>query len=484
MSFYWNMKFVYNLLFCSLITSTFVKAQIPITSLLKSNYYLVSDKTIKGQIQPSFFEERISSEIVIEHRDSMVVERFIRFKEKGKTESQFSRKHQMHSTEIKHWKDNVSWIDLNRNKETQTGLLCGKKGTIIKVKLPQRNPQIPATEIYKLENDSTWFIVFKPELNAIELECSGNSQRRYMLGHVFEKMGNITPNTSLGNRLNKQFSIGDRLQILYTTELIDATGKYFIHQPDQVLEYTLLQKGYDSGNEQVVFSTWIHHLQSGTREYFGESTILIFDDGITIGNDRMIGDTLYSNQLKIMSPSNNEILHPFYPLLNLFDPLMIGYWNETDTLKNNAITCNCFWTNNYPGRVCWLPEFPIMWIDNGESSIGKIVYMKKDSTLLGEEYKIPKITSLHIDEISLYKNELSLKIFSEKSTTIKFTIFNQSGVEIKLDKSTIDLKSGLTQFSYLLPNIQVNETIQIKLNSNDKKQELIQEFRIMSRENN
>jgi hypothetical protein len=181
MSFYWNMKFVYNLLFCSLITSTFVKAQIPITSLLKSNYYLVSDKTIKGQIQPSFFEERISSEIVIEHRDSMVVERFIRFKEKGKTESQFSRKHQMHSTEIKHWKDNVSWIDLNRNKETQTGLLCGKKGTIIKVKLPQRNPQIPATEIYKLENDSTWFIVFKPELNAIELECSGNSQRRYML---------------------------------------------------------------------------------------------------------------------------------------------------------------------------------------------------------------------------------------------------------------------------------------------------------------
>lgn len=478
------MKLILNLLFCSVITNIFVKAQIPITSLLRSNFYLVSDKLDKGQIQPIFFEERTSSEFVIEQGDSMLVEQFIRFKEKGEILSQFSRKHQLHSTKIKHWKDNLSWIDLNRTKETQTGFICGKKGTIIKVKLPQRNPQIPATEIYKLENDSTWFIVYKPELNAIEVECSGNSQRRYMLGHIFENMGNVTPNSSLGNRLNKQFSIGDRLQILYTTELIDSSGKYFIHQPDQIVEYTIVQKRNDSGYELVVFSTWIQHLNSGTREYLGESIISIFEDGITIGNDRVVGDTLYTNQLKIMPPLNNEVLHPFYPLLNLYDPLILGYWNETDTLKNNSITYNCFWTNNFPGRVCWLPEFPIMWTDNGESSMGKIVYMKKDSTLLGEEYKIPKINTLHIAEISFYKNELSLKIFSEKSTTIKFSVFNQSGGEIKLDKATIDLKSGLTQFSYLLPNIQVNETIQIKLNSNDKKQELFQEFRIISRENN
>ena len=63
-------------------------AQIPITSLLKSNYFLVSDKTKQNeQVKPSYFEERISSETRIEHHDSYVIERFNRFKEKGKTES-------------------------------------------------------------------------------------------------------------------------------------------------------------------------------------------------------------------------------------------------------------------------------------------------------------------------------------------------------------------------------------------------------------
>ena len=68
-------------------------AQIPITSLLKSNYFLVSEKTkFQEQVKPSYFEERISSEKRIEHRDSFVIERFIRFKEKGITESEYTRK--------------------------------------------------------------------------------------------------------------------------------------------------------------------------------------------------------------------------------------------------------------------------------------------------------------------------------------------------------------------------------------------------------
>ena len=458
-------------------------AQVPITSLLKSNYFLVSEKSPSGQIQPSFFEERISSEFVIDHRDSMVVERFICFKEKGKSESQYSRKHKLHSDEIKHWKDNALWIELNRKKVSQSGVLCGKQGKIIQVIIPQNNPKIPATEIYKLENDSTWFIVYKPELNAIELECSGNLQRRYMLGHIFENMGNVKPNNSLGNRISKQFSIGDRLQILYRTEIIDSTGKYFINQHDQILEHTILKIGNEAGLENFTFSTWIKNIKSNTNEYAGETTISLFDGGLTIGNDKAIIDTIYTSMLKIMPTKEEEIFHPFFPLLNLYNPLIIGYWNESDSINNKTITCNCFWTNNYPGRVCWLPEFPIMWTDNGESSIGKIVYVKKDSTQIGEEYRIPKNASQHIDEISLFKNELSLKIYSEKLTSIQLSIYNQSGDEVKLDKSTIDLKEGLSQCSYLLPNIQANESIQIKLNSNDMKQELIQEYRIMSREN-
>ena len=198
----------------------------------------------------------------------------------------------------------------------------------------------------------------------------------------------------------------------------------------------------------------------------------------------MIGDTLFKSQLKIMPTSNQEIIHPFYPLVNLFDPLMIAYWNETETLKNKTITYNCFLTNNYPGRICWLPDFPIFWNDNGESIQGHIVYYKKDTIQVGEEYSIPTHTELHIDEINLYKNELSLKIFSEKATDIQLSIFKQSGEEIKLDKSIIKLDAGYTQFSYVLPNIQMNETVLINLSSNNKKNDLIQEYRIMSRENN
>ena len=459
-------------------------AQIPITSLLKSNYFLVSDKTKQNeQVKPSYFEERISSETRIEHHDSYVIERFNRFKEKGKTESEYTRKYKIDSDEIVHWKDNVAWIEINRKKKNQSGLLCGKKGEIIQVLIPQKNPNIPSTEIYTLENDSTWFIVFKPELNCVELESMGSNQRRYMLGHLYENMGNVRPGIALGEKINKQFSIGDKLQILYTSEIIDSTGKYFTKYPIQIMEHTIIKKGNDLGNENVTFSTWVNNIQTGTHENLGEKTILLFEDGITIGNDMMIGDTLYKSQLRIMPPLIEETLHPFNPLVNLFDPLMIAYWNETDSLKNKSITYNCFWTNNYSGRVCWLPAFPIFWNDNGESLQGQIAYYKKDTIQVGEEYYIPTSTKLHIDSISLFKNELLIKISSDKATNIQLTIFKQSGEEIKLDKSIIKLESGLTQFSYVLPNIQMNETIQLKLNMNNKENELIQEYLIMSREN-
>ncbi len=250
------------------------------------------------------------------------------------------------------------------------------------------------------------------------------------------------------------------------------------------MEHTILKKWNDLGNENVTFSTWVNNIQSGTRENLGEKTISIFEDALIIGNDMMIGDTLYKSQLKIMPPLKNETLHPFNPLENLFDPLIIAYWNETDSLKNKKITYNSFWTNNYTGRVSWLPEFPILWRDNGENIQGQIVYYKKDTIQIGEEFIIPTHTELHIDEISLYKNELLMKISSEKSTDIQLTIFSQSGEEIKLDKSNIKINAGYTQFSYNLPNIQMNETVQIKLNMNNNKNDLIQEYRIMSRENN
>jgi hypothetical protein len=460
-------------------------AQIPITSLLKSNYFFISEKSkFQEQVIPSYFEERISSETLIERRDSFVSERFIRFKEKGIIESEYTRKYKLDSEDILHWKDNAEWIEIDRKKKNQTGLLCGKRGVINQVILQQKNPNIPATEIYTLENDSTWFIVYKPELNCVELESMGNTQRRYMLGHIYENMGTIRPGIALGEKINKQFSIGDKLQLLYTSEIIDSTGKYFIKYPNQIMEHTIIKKGNDSGYDNVTFSTWLKNIQTGTRENLGEKTISLFEDGITLGNDMMIGDTLYKSQLKIMKPSNQEILHPFYPLVNLYDPLMIAYWNEIDSLKNKSITYNCFWTNNYLGRICWLPEFPIFWNDNGESIQGQIVYYKKDSVEVGEEYNIPAHSELHIDEISLFKNELFLKISSEKAIDIQLSIFKQSGEEIKLDKSIIKLDTGFTQFSYILPNIQTNETIQIKLKMNNKKNDLIQEYRIMSRENN
>jgi hypothetical protein len=117
------MKLLCKLLFCSLITINFVKAQIPITSLLKSNYFLVSEKTKQNeQVNPRYFEERISSEKRIEHRDSFVIERFIRFKEKGNTEFEYTRKYKIDSDEIENWNDKADWIDLNRKNKNQTGL--------------------------------------------------------------------------------------------------------------------------------------------------------------------------------------------------------------------------------------------------------------------------------------------------------------------------------------------------------------------------
>ena len=56
--------------------------------------------------------------------------------------------------------------------------------------------------------------------------------------------------------------------------------------------------------------------------------------------------------------------------------------------------------------------------------------------------------------------------------------------EIKLDNSMLNLREGYTSFTFILPNIQMNETIHLKLQMKNNKNELIQEYHIMSRENN
>jgi hypothetical protein len=288
---------------------------------------------------------------------------------------------------------------------------------------------------------------------------------------------------SLNKKIDKIFSTGDRMQILYTSEKPDSSGKSLIQRPAQVMEYEITKTFNEFGNEQANYRTWLFDIKSGTRERLGDNLISIFEDGIMLGNQLTVGDSTLKSHLRVIPENAIAYPHPLFPILEIYGPAIESAWIETDTLNGMPIQTNSYWTSLYSGRMNWIPEFPVIWRDNGESVRGKMIFFSKSGRVVGTPYQMKENPETHIGEISLQDSELQLSIFSNENQTVTLSIFTASGEQIPLENPKLDLKKGLTENGRKISGIQAGSEYVVKLNSSNKKAELIQEYRIVSRSN-
>ena len=137
---------------------------------------------------PDHFEEAVSEKWILHKKDSIREISFVTYTERGNQTTGFIRKQGQNTDQIEHWKGDEIWHSINRKKDIQNGVLCGKKGKIKRLQIQSNIPGIPPTEQYNFENDTNYFITYRPELHVIEIESNGKEQRRYLIGHLYENM--------------------------------------------------------------------------------------------------------------------------------------------------------------------------------------------------------------------------------------------------------------------------------------------------------
>lgn len=472
----------FGLLFISVLQSAcLLWAQIPFQSLADSRFYLNSKMTVHGYPVPDYFEEKVFDSLITFKGEAMHEQKFSRFTTKGQSLETYPRKTYFSVNAIQEWKKNEVWHSIDRSLESQKGVICGKKGTIKRSFIEQQHPKVAPMEHFILEEDSSCFIIYRPELQLIELENIGILQRRALIGHLFNQIGHNQPGELLSTPMSRSYSIGDQTEVLFITEQLDSTGKFLIQSPTQLIINTITQVTKGEESDEIRFETYVTDVTTGTREFVGNNIMTAYTEGITIGSDLVVADTGQKQLLHILPYSTPVFPHPFYPLQTIEGPSVEAYWNDTSIVENSRIPFNCYYTSLFPARICWNNDLPFVWRDNGEGLQGRIVYLKKGEKVLGNSYSVPTNSKTHIQEIGLLNQKLTLNMFAASKETVTMTTFNNKGEKISSTK--LKLNAGNTPFELEMIGIESGQTLRIQIQSNNKKAELIQEYQLTSRSN-
>jgi hypothetical protein len=437
--------------------------------------------TIHGFAVPEYFEENVFDSLITFKGETMHELKFSRFTTKGQSLEIYPRKTYFSQSAIQEWKKNEVWHSVDRNLESQKGVICGKKGTVKRSFIEQQHPKLAPLEQFMLEEDSSCFILYRPELQLIELENIGANQRRALIGHLFNQMGNAKPGELLCKPMSRTYSEGDQAEVLFSTEQLDSTGKFLISTPTQLIVNTITQVKKGEEFDEISFQTRVTDITTGTQEFMGSNTMTAYTEGIMIGSEMVVADTGQKQFLHILPYSAPVVPHPFYPIQSIEGPSIEAYWNDTSIVENSRIPFNCYYTSLFPGRICWNNDLPFVWRDNGEGLQGRIIYLKKGDNILGHSYSIPENANTHIQEIGLLNQTLTLNILSPKKQTVTLTTFNSKGE--KLSTTKLKLKAGNTAFEFVMKGIESGQALRLQIHSNNKKATLIQEYQLTSRAN-
>lgn len=474
------MSFLKRTFLLLFIISIHVNAQKPISALKESPFYLVSQRAPGGNVYLDYLEERVQESPIEWKGYKCSAIQLSLFRERGTELRNYSRKESTTEKHIEHWKNDTLWHSIDCKKEVQQGIICGKKGKIKRTLIAQQDKNLPEVSQFQLDGDTNTFITYRPELNVVELESFDTQQRRYLLGNMYAAISKEKSGTLLGQHLNKNLGVGDQLQIVFTAERSSNKSTSLEETPIQVLEYTITQTTSEQGFPQAWYRSIMYQVSSGIKELQGDTIVSFLDEAVLIGSQTLVADTPFHHLFKIIPPDAPIGLHPFYPLQDIYGPSMEAFWKEQQSIGTTHLDYNCYWESMYSGRICWYPEFPLLWRDNGEGFRGKIVYVKTGDKILGSPYQASLSAKTGMREIGLLNNTLQLNVYSENAKSVLLEVKNDAG-EVKFSKD-LALTSGDTSFNFTMEAIFPGSFYTVVL-SNKQSKEVIQQYRLVSRTN-
>jgi hypothetical protein len=319
----------------------------------------------------------------------------------------------------------------NRNADSSAGIIAGKSGTVFKTLISKASDRLPATEKYTLKEDSTHYLIYKPEFNLIELETGSLYERRILLGELYSSVLKGLDNKEAIAPVNLNLKPGDEMQILFYTRKLDLDKKEFRYEPVNAMNIKVL-KG-DVPEELYFESTTIDLLSSTTSNRYKGA--FLNSEGYAITDGQVfIKDGIYSEGLKIF-PVNTEIRpHPLMPVIDLSGPQIEAFWKSDEALESFNQLCYSYWNSSVNSRIVFLPQFPIPWRDAGDGYIGKPVYVKTEKLSVGKPLKIDKNKALHFEEVEIKGDTIYLHIFSPSKTDI-YIHYEYSGEKLSIKKN-------------------------------------------------
>ncbi|MEZ5173917.1 MAG: hypothetical protein R2850_10550 [Bacteroidia bacterium] len=428
---------VFLMCFQGLMAQTY--SSLPLKDFGKSGLLLVINKS-RFAAFPHHFEET-DSVMTIENADEKSsVTAFSIFSERSHRAAGGFKKMTDKNGVISLVRNDTLTSRFDRNSESSVGVIAGKSGTVVRQLIPRASDKLPATEKYTLREDTTHYLIFKPEFNLVEVECGSLYERRYLFGELYNsilaglnKMEPIRP-------LNTKLKPGDEMQITFKARQLDLDKLEFTYEPVQLMHIKVLPGIVPT---ELAFERYSTDIKSSTIYDRHRGTFLITEGYCITDGQVFLKDSAYTPDLKILPFDTPIRMHPFIPALDLSGPQIEAYWQSPGDEKSKSLSTMSYWNSAVPSRIVYVPEFPIPWKDAGDGYIGELTYMQTGDYNSGHQSKADKNKDLHFEEVAIKGDSIFLDIFNPSKNAASLH-FEANGEKLALRKK-LELKKGANQ---------------------------------------
>lgn len=429
------------------LNSVALNAQKPLSDLSEAPVMMVLKKT-PNLFYPIRFEESDSTIIKSKRGEITRIEYFNRYTDRRNTSKGGIRITKVSKSSISITQNDTLRVEIKRQGDKHSGIIGGKKGKIIREFIHSKNSSIPPSELYIMDSDSSYFIIYRPELGLVEIESNSQVQYRRMIGELFTDACDKPIKNAANKEINRSLNEGDELQILYSHKRLSDDGLNFKLIPNKLL--TIKLKDFISGSEtnRLNFTSKTFDVDHSTLFDEKSSFIEFYEGGIAIDEQVLIKDSLYPLSIKVSPPETEARSDPFYPFFEFAGPTVEVSYERSIELNDTLFDIFSYWNTTNLSRFNVLRIFPFPWRDNAENFIGNPVYLKLGKKAYGKLYEIDQNPRLHFAQVLVTLDSLILDVSSDKLQNITIELQQLDGTTIRQLKQSHGIRKGITRIPF------------------------------------